>query len=89
MTKEDMGMPRPSQWCEFVTRYSETVPPRLWGAIKYKGQVMLGQGADWQAFLDELVSGCQELMAGRLEQVVNEEIEAVIREGTRAGEDGD
>ena len=82
-----MGKPRQSQWLEFVGVYSETVPSRLWGIIRFKGQVLLEQERDCQAFLGELVAGCQELMAGTLEEIVDGEIEAKVREAMRAGEE--
>ena len=84
-----MGKPRTTLWQEFVSRYSQTVPPRLWGVIRLKGQVLLHQQADWQAFLDELIAGLKELRDGRLEEIVDAEIETKVREAMRDGEEVD
>lgn len=60
-------------WGKFVTKYSTTVPAKLWYVIRLKALSMFEQGHDWRLFLDELSGGCQELCKIRLQEIIERE----------------
>lgn len=55
---------------EFVHKHSVLVPPKLWKEIFYLAEGYLDDGSDWEFFLSELISGCQELRDGELQKII-------------------
>ena len=55
---------------KFVNEHSVLVPTEVWLRIFRLGEHYLDGGSDWRFFFDELISGCEELRDGRLQEII-------------------
>lgn len=55
---------------EFINKYGVLVPRNLWAEIFRLAEHYLDDGSDWPMFFDELISGCQELRGGKLQEII-------------------